>query len=565
MAGDAIALFVERSKAVNPRFELDTTNMQAVVEICYQLDGLPLALELAAARTKILGPSALLAHLQQPLRVLTGNTLNVPDRHQTLRNTIDWSYQLLSRHEQLLFSRLAIFVGGCTLESIEGICNAARDLPFDPLEGVTRIVDSSLLIPDVDRAMPRFLMLETIRAFGLEQLRLRDDLDRISLLHAAYFASVTEAADAEVRGPNQQIWLQRLELDLDNIRQALKWTYESGELELHLRLCAALWGFWVVRGHLSEARRWLENALARVGDALPLLQAKARLGAGNVVFRQGDYARATHLWTESLALFRAHHDLSSAVSVLHTIAWQANIQGAYTRAAGVAAEGVALAEQIADQRGVANSLQQLAVARQNLGEYALAAQHLERGLALMREVDDKRGIAVVLNSMGELARLQHDYVRAAGYYGESLSLLQELGDAPGAAMVLHNLGWVDYGQGKPDVSLVRFADSLEQAWEFGDKLLLAMCISGLAVLGGHIGMLERAARLSGAADLLLAALGAQLDRADQEIYALEVETLRAALGAAAFAAAWEDGQALPLEQVVTDALALRPQREREPK
>jgi predicted ATPase/class 3 adenylate cyclase len=300
---EAVGLFVERAQAVKPDFSITNESAPAVAEICVRLDGLPLAIELAAARIKMLPPKAMLQRLGSRLKLLTGGARDLPERQRTLRSTIEWSYALLDEGEQLLFARLAVFSGGRILEAIEAICDAEGDLPMDVFEGVSSLLDKSLLAQEEGpNGEPRFVMLETIHEFAREKLGESPDAEEIKRLHAEYFLTLAEEAHPELRGPHQLEWLERLEAEHDNMRAALSWALERKETEVALRLGGALSWFWSLRGYPSEGRRWLEEALAMDGRGSPEVRAMALAGVGELALDQGDLDRAQEVYQQGLVL-----------------------------------------------------------------------------------------------------------------------------------------------------------------------------------------------------------------------------------------------------------------------
>ncbi len=321
---EAVRLFIERAQAVQPSFHVTNENAPAVAEICHRLDGLPLAIELAAARIRVLPPQALLARLEKRLPLLVGGARDLPHRQQTLRSTIDWSYNLLPEGEQLLFRRLGVFVGSRTLEAVEIVCSLEGDLPIDMLDGLQSLLDKNLLYQKHEvGGEPSFSMLETIWEYALERLEASGELETLQQQHANYYVALVEQAEPALKGPQQVAWLARLEAEHDNIRAALRWALDHGEMETAIRLCAAAWWFWYVHSHLSEGHGWLEQALARSTRVAPAARAKALNGAGVLAHNQADYERAVVLYTESLALQRELGDkrgIADALNNLGTIA-----------------------------------------------------------------------------------------------------------------------------------------------------------------------------------------------------------------------------------------------------
>lgn len=513
----AVALFIERAAAVKPDFALTRHNARAVAEICIRLDGLPLAIELAAARIKLLSPQAMLERLDRGLALLTGGARDLPTRHQTLRGAIAWSYDLLEANEQALFRRLAAFVGGCTLESAETLCNGEGGFRTDVLEGLDSLVDKSLLRQE---AQPdggvRFSMLETIREYGLEQLTARGELSITRRRHAAFFLALAERAEPNLKGLDQGVWLNRLETEHDNLRAALEWSLGSDDVELGLRLGAALREFWFVRGYWREGRAWLERALSQSGGTLPTWRAKALNQAGILAWHLGDYRRAQVLYGESLALSRELGDKERIAQVLHNLGYVAQEEGDAGRAVSL----------------------------------------LKESVALFRELENKPGIAWSLNTLGELARSQIDYPHAAALYEESLTMFRELGDQKRIALLIHNLGYVaqyqrDYGRAG-----ALFEESLALYRETADKKGIAGCLAGLAGVAGAQGRLELAARLFGAAEGLHANIGGHIHYADRAEYDRSVAAVRARLEEEAFRSAWTEGRVMAWEQVIEDALSV---------
>src|SRR5215210_7514325 len=300
---EAVGLFVERARAVKPDFSITNESAPAVAEICVRLDGLPLAIELAAARIKMLPPKAMLQRLSSRLKLLTGGARDLPERQRTLSSTIEWSFALLDEGEQLLFGRLAVFSGGRTLEAIEAICDAQGDLPVEAFEGVFSLLDKSLLRQEEGPSgEPHFVMLETVHEFAREKLQESAEAERIKRLHAQYFLTLAEEANPELKGANQLEWLERLEAENDNMRAALSWASQRDEAGVAMKLGGALWRFWSVRGYYSEGRRWLEAALAIDGRVSPEVRAMALAGLGTLTLEQGDLDRGKQACEEGLQL-----------------------------------------------------------------------------------------------------------------------------------------------------------------------------------------------------------------------------------------------------------------------
>ncbi len=372
---EAVALFLVRAQAVNPRLQMTDRDVPAVVEICRRLDGLPLAIELAAARSKLLSPPALLVRLDSRLALLTGGARDLPARQQTLRATIDWSYRLLDADEQRLVAQLAVFAGGWTLEAAEAICNTEGDLPIDVLDGLQSLLDKHLLQQDEGvNSEPRFTMLETIWEYARERLAESGEEEALRRRHAVYYLALAEAAEPALTGLQQAEWLERLDTEHANLRAVLHWAEERGKAELGLRLGGVLGRFWLYRGYLSEGRQWLAGALAQGHQGPTALQAKALRVAGRLALDQGDYAQATALSEESLALSRELGDKRSIAASLRNLGVVARLQGDYGQARALHEESLALFRELGHKVGIAEDLERLAAVARSQGQAARAAR-----------------------------------------------------------------------------------------------------------------------------------------------------------------------------------------------
>ena len=558
----AVALFLERVREHRPGFALGAANTRTVAEVCARLEGLPLALELAAAQSRLFSPAALLARLERRLAVLGGGPRDLPARQRTMQDTIGWSYNLLSAGEQALFRRLAVFAGGGSLTAIDVICQASGDTEAGVLARVEALAEKSLLhVTEAADGELRFSMLETIREYGLECLS-GGELDAASGAHARHYLDMAEGAEPQVTGPEQATWLARLETEHDNLRAALRWMREHDEIALGLRLAGALAPFWYVRGHLSEGRGWLEGLLGAARDLeidgeVRAARAKALYGAGLLAGAQSDHARAIARYEESLALFRALGDrrgIADALSNLGTVAFQ---QGEHGRAAALHEEALALRRASGDRRGVATSLNNLGVVAQTVSEYGRAAMYFEETLGLYRELGAARGIAITLSNLGYAAWHQGAYARAAALTEESLALRRELGDREGIAIALTNLGEIACLQGDLARAAALQAESLALFQELGAMWGVLYCLQRLALLGQTPSSRYLAARLCGALAALRATLGMPTPQDEHARVDAALAALRVALGDSAFAKAWSEGQAMTPDQAIAEALAIR--------
>jgi predicted ATPase/class 3 adenylate cyclase/Tfp pilus assembly protein PilF len=526
----AVALFIERAQETKPDFAVTAANAPAIAAICARLDGLPLAIELAAARVRVLPPEALLARLAAQLQLLTGGARDLEVRQQTMRAAIAWSEDLLSAAERVLFRRLAVFVGGCTLEAAEAVCAApegAEPLELDVLDGLSTLVDQSLVQQREENGEARFGMLHVIREYALERLASSGEAAALRRAHAAYFLARAERAEPELTGPKQGAWLERLEREHDNLRAALGGARERGEVETALRLVAALWWFWWVRGHLREGRAWVEGLLALEAR---MAAASGTADAGTV---DGEAVRARALLGGgSLALWQG--DDPAAMAWLE--------------------QATALARAVGDRRTEARALNSLGVLANQQGDLERAGARYAESLALMRKAGDRRGIAVALSGLGNIAFSQGDLEQAAAAFAEALALFRQGGDRAHIAVGLVNLGWVARRRGAVAEAEALGREALALDRKLGDLRRCAEDLEHLASTAAVAGQGARTARLLGAAAAVRETLGAPQppdERADIE---QAVAAARAALGEDAWAAAYAAGQALTLEEAIAEEL-----------
>jgi predicted ATPase/DNA-binding CsgD family transcriptional regulator len=536
-ADAAVTLFLDRARAANPGLELGEAALLAVREICVALDGLPLAIELAAARTKLLPPEAMRARLGQRLELLTAGPRDLPVRQQALRDTLDWSFGLLDPDEQRLFARLGVFAGGFTLESAEAVCAAG-------LDDVASLVDNSLVQKDGQR----FGMLETIREYARQKLAESGNEEDLRRAHSTHYLALAESAEQELTRPNQALWLKRLESEHGNLRAALRSSLEVGSGETALRLASALWAFWLARGHLGEGRRWLEEALATGDRSQATIRAKAMNGAGVLADYQGDYAPAEALYTESLALYRRAGDERGVASALCGLAHVARTRGDYAFAQSTFEEALEIFRRLGDRQGVARTLGRLGLAVWFAGDDERFHMLAEKSLAAFRELEDVEGIGLALLHLGLVALSQGDPERARPLLEESLAICRELGDRRTIAKAVCFLG--DAASGRRDHAAARtlYEESLSLSIELGDRFLSAISLEGLARTAAATGQPEAAAKLLGAADTLRDATGATRSAYWQGLYECLVAETRPRLGDDAFERAWEAGRTLTPER-----------------
>jgi predicted ATPase len=502
-ANDAVRLFVTRLRAVDPAFELTEKGAPDVAEICRRLDGLPLAIELAAARGKLLPPPRMVQRLEQALDVLTGGARDLPSRQQTLRATLDWSYALLSEPERVLLARLAVFSGGCTVDAVESVC--AED-GTDVLAIFTSLVDGSLLRRVGDG---RFAMLETIREYALEKLEQSGEAEELRRRHAEYFVELAETAERDVAVVDETTMHEQLEREHDNLRAVLFWSQLVGATDLELRLVAALGRFWLIRGHIGEGRGWLEDALHHDRGDEPAARVKALRGVGVLALKQRDLEQAESFLEESLALAR----------------------------------------ELGDAPGMARATLSLGVIAVSHSDYERATQLNEETIELARGADERRVLSTAINNLGDLALHRGRYEDAAYWTSEAVALARELRHREGLTLALLNFGQACLHQHRQDESAAAFEEAFELARDLGYQEALAYALEGVAALAARQGEPVRAARMVGAAEQLLEKLGASLDRAAYELHEETIASVRGELSDELLATHLQEGRMLTLDQL----------------
>jgi predicted ATPase/class 3 adenylate cyclase len=568
-AHPTIELFVTRTRAVRPDFVLSAQNVVAVAAICVRLDGLPLAIELAAARGKLFAPQAMLMRLQRRMSLLTDGARDLPPHQRTLRGAIGWSYELLSPADQRFFARLSVFVGGGSLAAIEAVCEDRElgvgdwrpgDEPRTPishppspiLEGLSTLLDNSLLRDLVGAdGEPRFVMLETIREFALEQLDLLDEAATIRRQHATFFMQLAEATDQQARGLGQLAANAQLREEHDNMRAALQWALDHGELEIAVRMSGALGWFWDMHNCLSEGRRWLAAALAADADVEATFRARAYTSAGVLASDQDDFEIARQMFDQGLALYREINDQPGAAYVLSYLGRMLRCQGEYGAAQHYLSESVAMFEQLGDRRGTAYAYYNLGRVAFQQGDDTSAQRMFAASLAHFQHVSDPWGQALAHCNLGRLAYRRASFAEARSFYTQSLALYQQIDDMWGQALVHCKLGWLAYRQADP-AARAHFAESIKLCERVQYVEGIADALTGVAVLALATQQWERSARLLGAATQIRASLGGLLHTTDDLDDTQSIEVLRISLGEDAFAAAWAGGRSTPVEQLLAE-------------
>ncbi|HLZ29602.1 MAG TPA: tetratricopeptide repeat protein [Chloroflexota bacterium] len=553
----SVALFIQRTQRVDPTFRLDEINGRAVAEICVRLDGLPLAIELAAARARVLPPQPLLNRLDRRLSLLDGGGPDQPVRQRTLRGAIDWSYELLSSAEQALFRRLGVFSGGFALEAVPDVCDPDRALGIEALAGVESLVDKSLVrqehggvggLTDV-----RFGMLETIREYALERLAASGEAAATHRRHTAYYLGGAEVVFAQLKSTRQAAWLQSIAIEHDNIRAALSWCHDQLEPELGLRAARLLAWFWTVRGQTTEGRARLASLLAISGSAPGALQAEALYAAGTLALSQSDLPAARHLFEDSLAIGRELDERAALLGPLTGLGTVAMQQGDNEVAGDAFEEALAIQIELHDGIGTGESLNSLANLAHNRGDRVAARALYNRALAVANEFGNR--VDVVMHNLGVLAEEEGDLDEARRHFEESVAVKRLLGDSLGLALSLAKLGEVTGTQGDIRLANQLLGESLALQRELGDLYSMAFGLERFAIVAAAHGRAQCALQLAGAASALREAIGTPLNAAAQAALDGRFATARASVRRDLAEAAWARGRAMSLDAAVAFALA----------
>ncbi|MFN8472678.1 MAG: tetratricopeptide repeat protein [Anaerolineae bacterium] len=586
----AAQLFVQRARLVKPEFALSQSNLQAIAEICHRLDGLPLALELAAARVRVLPPVALLQRLIPRLALLTDGPRDLPTRQRTMRAAIDWGYDLLEEEEKQLLRRLAVFVGGFTLEAAAAVAGqegTESSTHISILDGLASLVDNSLIHQtETGDGEPRFSQLETVREYGLERLAESGELDAIRGRHARYWLALAQAAAPKLLATEQTLWFGRLEVEHNNLRAALQYLIDRNRAEEALQLAGALWRFWYVRGHFAEGRHWLELVLRYDQDTSAAARSLALYGAANLAFAQGDHPTMARYLEESLSLRREVGDVEGQGASLHALANLALVQGDYLKARDLAEEGLAIDRRLDNRSGMTLKLNTLGLALYRLGEYSAARGVLEENLVLLRAAGDQMGLTYAQNFIGLTCRAEGRYAEAQALHESSLRIQQMLGDEFGMPGTLHNLGIATAMLGereegerlcieslrltrklgkKRDAGLVsvtlgyltqyrgdirsafgHFQRAVAMFADLDDEFEGARALAGLAGVLWAYGHHELAAQVASAAETLLARASGRLDPRERSDFESSVAPIHVALTAGQLTDAWGAGRTLTL-------------------
>jgi predicted ATPase/transcriptional regulator with XRE-family HTH domain len=555
----AVELFVQRAGAADPGFQLTEENFREVAAICARLEGLPLAIELAAARIQVLPPRALLPRLESRLSLLAGRGHALPQRQQTLRNAIGWSYELLSDEEKKLFRRLAVFVGGRSIEAVEVVCNFDGNLGIDVVEGLISLVDKNLLRREEGfGGEPRFVMLEMIHEYGREKLQESGEHGAMRRAHAQFFTDLAEAAKLKVWGGGELGSLDRLEEEHDNLRAAIEWSHSvEGDIEIELRLVVALGRFWEARGYLTEGRERIEAVLSRPEsrrEKVKSLRAWTLGQAEGLAYWQADFASARSAAEEALSLFREIGERQGIMRALTDLWDVATAEGGHEQALLLATESLRISHELGDIQGTAVSLVLLGWSEMYLGLYTEAAANLEEAVSVARKTRVLNRIALALAALGDVRLRQGNYEQAVECLEESLALHRQSGHRSYTAANLGTIALVAIRQKDYPRAISGLMESLKIRKEIGDKGGVAWCLEKFAQIESAIGDAARAVHFLGAARALREGMGTVVDSVDQADYDRMLTILQNRLGEEAFRQAWQEGKAMSTEQAIRYAL-----------
>lgn len=558
---EAVRLFVERAEVAAPGFVLSAENAAAVARVCARLDGIPLAIELAAARVKVLSVGQISDRLDDSLGLLTGGSRTAPSRHKTLRGALDWSYGLLPEGEKVLFRRMSVLVGEFTLETAEKICAGEGLDGSEVLVLLSRLVDKSLVMVVGREDEARYRLLATVRQYAREKLARAEEELEIRRRHALFFLDLAEGAETALKGPGQEEWLDRLEGELGNLRAALDWSLRCAreeDAEVGLRLAGALWRVCYLRGHYGQGRAWLEAALSCDAPSALGPRARALTGAGVLALLQCEYAEAEEHLEEGMALYRELGDARGEAAALQVLGSVARERGLYERAEAYHGGSLRLWRELGDEYEAARSLNYLAFAAWLQEEHERARELCDQTLATFRRFGDAEGIAWALISLGSSALYAGDPRRAEPLLEESLAASQRAGYREGVAWSLNQLGVAALRRGDPDRAEGLLRESLKVHRELGDKWRLASVLEGLAGAARARGLPERAARLFGASDVLRETLSAPTPPVERPDRDAGLSAARADLGNGEFDRALAAGRATKLDEAVALAASEAP-------
>lgn len=585
---ESVRLFIDRASTAKSDFSVTTANASFIAQICNNLDGIPFALELAAARVCSLSVDKIAERLDDRFRLLTGGSRTALPKQQTLHAMIDWSYDLLNEQEKALLARMSVFAGGCTLESGEEVCSGNGIEDFEVLDLMSSLVDKSLISFVEENG--RYGQLETVRQYGSEKLTESREEREYRMKHFIHFYSLAEEAEPQLSGQGQVKWLNRIENEHNNLRVAVGWSMESNELEEKgLRFVTDLKQFWLIRGYYSEGKRFIINMIKK-GNIETKLKGEALSVAGKLSVSMGDYKEAKLMFEEALTIFREVRDdksIADSFTNLASIAFylgkfdEAQIQleqaitiyrkidnkrciadslnhlglissyrGDIDKARKNFEDSIIISNEIGYKLGVANSLNNLGQLAGNQGEYTEAKKCFEESINIFREIRYKLGVANSLNNLGAVELDQREYTEASIYFEEALTIYREIADKRGISNSLGNLGWIAYNIKQYQESQEYFENAISIYLELGDKSDIARCLEGIGNLNLIKGLLHAATKLYGSCQILRETVGNPIYPNEKELYDKTITDLRSQLGDEEFEKAWNEGRSMTLEQAV---------------
>jgi predicted ATPase len=553
----SVALFVNRAQTVNSDFVLSQENAPIIAEICVRLEGIPLALELAAARSKLFAPQALLRELSQRFALLAYRSIDREPRHQTLRNAVAWSYQLLSQDEQSLFAQLGVFVGGCTLDAVESTC-IVKNTGISVSERLASLVDKSMLQHETrPNGEPRFILLENLREYALEQLEQDGQTQAALRRHLAYFLQLVESIEPGPQEPNLPAWMNQLEEEHDNLRAALRRALLLEEYDVALRIAGAIWRFWQIHGHVEEGARWMEQILAHSTGQESMARAKSLWGAGWLGMVMGSLEQAQAYFEEGARLSRQLGNQRYLGLSLHGLGAVARGQGDFARSRAAFEESLPLFRALQNSEDVAWTFEHLGATALDQGEFEQAAAYLQQGLALFQKLDQQWPCAEALTFLGHAALQQADYARARQRYEEARSIYRELDDRPNVATLNTCIGAALFGQGDYDQAISLYKDSLIILHSLNSYWGMVWSVECLAKAAAQAGRADVAARLNGAATALRRITGVLWHPGFYSQYNEQrFDALKRVLGQSEWEKLWAEGQAMSVDEAISCALEI---------
>lgn len=552
----AVALFLNRAQAVKVDFALTPENAPIVGEICAQLDGIPLAIELAAARTKLFAPQALLKELSHRLSLLSQKNSNRSPRHQTMRNAVAWSYQLLGEEERALFAQLGVFARGCTLQAVEVVCMWENKSDTSLLEQLASLVDKSMLQHELrPNGEPRFMLLETLREYALERLETDGQTEVVRKRHLEYYLGLVESIEPGPKEPNLPAWMKALEEEHDNLRAALQWALEHGEVETALRIAGAIWRFWQIHGHVEEGAQWMKAILDKAKGETSIARAKALWGAGWLGMVMGTLSQSREYFEEGALISRKLNDKRYLGLSLHGIGAVARAQGDFERSRIAFEESLPLFQSLDNTEDVAWTFEHLGVTAIEQGDFVQAVTYLSEGLALFRELGQRWPCAEALTFLGHAALQRGEYDTAEKRYKEALVIYEELEDKLNIATINSYIGATLFGRGDYQQAIRLYKENLALSHELKDHWGFVWGVERLAEAAEKVGQPERSVRLWAAADALRHGNGVLWHPGFHSYYTEQrFASLKVQVGDAQWHQLWSEGAGMKPDQVVRSAL-----------